>query len=395
MEMASIGALPGGGVNRPAYADIDARARRELMQWAEAIGLDASLDPIGNLFLRMRGRDDSLPPVVTGSHLDTQPEGGKFDGAYGVIAGMEALTAIHESGWTPNRPLELAVWANEEGSRFAPTTMGSSVFAGAMTLEQATASEDEDGTALGEVLARFLSLHGEVPERPLGTEIHAYVEAHIEQGPLLERASRSVGVVTGIQGLRWFEVEVRGEEAHAGTTPRLARRDAQAAAIRAAAALAKHFEDDTDTARFTIGRWHVEPGSPNTVPGRVVFTIDFRHPDPDLLQALGDAVAPICRREASPCECAVRELSRSEPIHFPNTMQQLIGDAARAWHIEPMALMSGATHDAKPLHLHTRTGMIFVPCAGGISHNQAESATAEDLADGAQVLCESLTRLAR
>ncbi|MCH4564330.1 M20 family metallo-hydrolase [Halomonas sp. EGI 63088] len=394
MALASHGALARGGVNRQAFTAVDADARLQLMAWAAESGLEPSIDAIGNLFLRLAGTDSTLPPVLTGSHLDTQPAGGKFDGTFGVLAGLEALTAIQARQLSLPRSLELVVWANEEGSRFPPTTMGSSVFAGGMKLDQALAARDDQGMALGDVIELFLARHGELPRRDFGTPVHAYLEAHIEQGPVLERAECSLGIVSGIQGLRWFEIEVQGQEAHAGTTPRAARRDAQAAAMRIAMALTRYFEDEDDIARFTIGRWQVQPGSPNTVAGRVVFTIDFRHPDAGALERMGDAIAPLCEQLAAPCDVLVQELSHSAPIHFPSAIRRLLTLAARDAGMATLELMSGATHDAKWLHTMAPTGMLFVPCEGGVSHNQAESAAPEDLRAGTQVLCNALIRLA-
>lgn len=394
LELARHGALPAGGVDRPAFSAIDAQARRQLVDWGRAIGLVPSMDAIGNLFLRRPGRRPELPAVATGSHLDTQPTGGKFDGAYGVLAGLEALASLHEAGLQTERDLLLVVWANEEGSHFAPTTMGSAVFSGQLPLAEALAAQAPDGGRLEDALPAFLAAHPEVPRQDTAPPLHAFLEAHIEQGPVLEAAGLPLGIVTGIQGLRWLEVDVRGQEAHAGTTPGSVRRDALRQAVQMARALFAHFDALGDSVRFTLGRWRVEPGSPNTVPGRVRFTIDLRHPREAALADGEEAIRQLCETHAGPCTVAVERLSGSAPIVFPEGIRDLLDQCADLWAFPRMALVSGATHDAKLLHGVTTTGMLFVPCEKGISHNQLENATPEHLAAGTQVLTEALLRLA-
>ncbi|WP_263142556.1 hydantoinase/carbamoylase family amidase [Pseudomonas sp. RIT-PI-AD] len=394
LELARHGALPAGGVDRPAFSAIDAQARRQLIEWGQAIGLQPSMDDIGNLFLRRPGRRPELPAVATGSHLDTQPTGGKFDGAYGVLAGLEVLACLHEAGLQSERDLLLVVWANEEGSNFAPTTMGSAVFSGHLALAEALAALDPQGERLGDSLPAFLAAHGDVARQDEAVALHAFIEAHIEQGPVLEAAGLPLGIVSGIQGLRWLEVDVRGQEAHAGTTPGSARRDALKQAVHMARALFAHFDALGDGVRFTLGRWRVEPGSPNTVPGRVRFTIDLRHPQGQVLAESEQAIRRLCAEHAGPCPVEVTTLSQSEPIEFPDAIRAMLDQCAALWQYPRMSLVSGATHDAKLLHGVTATGMLFVPCEKGISHNQLENATPEHLAAGAQVLAEALVRLA-
>lgn len=393
MALAEIGALDQGGVNRPAFSPLDAQARRLLIEWARAVGLQPSLDGIGNLFLRRPGTQPELTPVLTGSHLDTQPTGGKFDGVYGVLAGLEMLETLHDAGYASPRDIVLVVWANEEGSRFAPTTMGSSVFAGSLPMAHALQARDAHGDCLGDVLPAFLSAHGELPA---ATNLlpYAYLEAHIEQGPVLETEQCTLGIVTGIQGLRWFEIEVRGEEAHAGTTPRSARADALHVAVKLAHALFGYFDHAGDDVRFTIGRWRTEPGSPNTVPGHVSFTIDLRHPHAESLETFAKAIDELCRAHACTCQVTLTPLSQSSPIEFATSIQALLHRSAQAWAVPRMELISGATHDAKWLSALTPSGMLFVPCERGISHNQRENAKPQDLAAGAQVLTESIVHLA-
>lgn len=372
----------------------DAQARRQLIAWAGEIGLTAAVDAIGNLFLRRAGQRDDLPPVMTGSHLDTQPTGGKFDGAFGVLAGLEALTALDQANMITARPIELVVWNNEEGCRFPPTTMGSSVFTGHLPLEQALDVCDSRGVRVVDALDAMNRETGVACSRTLGGEIFAYLEAHIEQGPCLEDSGVPLGIVTEIQGLRWFEVEVRGSEAHAGTTPRNRRRDALQAAINMIHELLLRCSDHDDVLRFTVGRFVVSPNVPNTVPGTARFTIDLRHPNADTLQYYGDLIAPVCRERADGCTVTVYEQPASQPTRFDADIQKLLCDCADDCGVRYQRLPSGATHDAKWLSLIAPSGMLFAPCAEGLSHNVNESAHPDDLARVTCVLTEAISRLA-
>ena len=394
MDMAQIGATPKGGVNRPALSPEDAEARRLLVGWAKARGFTTYVDEIGNLFIRRPGRRADVPPVLTGSHMDSQPTGGRFDGIYGVLAGFEVLEALENAGIATERPIEAVAWTNEEGSRFQPGTMGSAVFAGAKKAADLLGIADKAGTKLGDALARTLAATPDVQPRPTAFSVAAYIEAHIEQGPLLERAGTTIGVVSAIQGVRWFSAEVIGDEAHAGTMPRAGRRDALLAALRVVQRLSQEFADAADTIRFTVGRFEVFPGSPNTVPGRVFFTVDLRHPDRDTLQRLGDRIAPLAAEAAGPCTVQVTETIHSRPVQFDPAVTGRIAAAAGRLGLRHMPIVSGAGHDAVYLAKLCPTGMIFVPCAKGISHNEAESATPADLAAGTRVLAEVLVELA-
>lgn len=395
MELAGIGGLPGGGVDRQALTPDEARARRMVIDWGREIGLVPAMDPIGNLFLRYSGQDQDAAPVVTGSHLDTQPTGGRFDGVLGVLAGLEAMTALHATGWQPARPLDLVIWTNEEGCRFAPTTMGSSVFAGALPIEEALAARDDQGVSVAEALDSVSGLLEPIPARTHGFPMHAFLEVHIEQGPVLEDRDCPVGVVTGVQGLRWFRVDVRGQTGHAGTTPEQNRRDAFVAAQHIVGALREHVfaSTDADDVRFTVGRFQVSPGVPNTIPGHVHFTIDLRHPDADRLEKLGDAIETLCAGHAGSCEVTIESAPTSPPVQFDESVVALLDSSAKAAGIEPVHLMSGATHDAKWLSTLAPTGMLFVPCDRGISHNEAESVKPEHIAIGTRVLCRALRDL--
>ena len=394
MRMARHGATAANGVNRQALSAAEIAARRELIEWGAAIGLTAHTDAAGNFFLRAQGRDAAAAPVLSGSHLDSQPTGGKFDGVYGVLAAFEAVQAIHESGLKPKRSIEVVAWMNEEGSRFAPGMMGSAAYAGAMVLADMLPVRDAAGLSVEQGLADMARAFPDVPQRALGRPVAAYVEAHIEQGPVLEQQGLSVGVVTGIQGKRTFRVSVTGEDAHAGTAALRDRRDALLAATAMIQALSAAMHDEQDIVKFTVGRLEVKPNAPSVVAGHALFSIDLRHPAKARLRELGDHVAGVCRAHAGPCAVTVEELVTAWPLEFPAAMQAEVRNAANRLGLRSMDLPSAAGHDARYLHGICPSAMIFVPCKDGISHNEAESATPDDLFDGARVLAETLMALA-
>ena len=274
MELARFGALANGGVNRQALSEEEIAARAEIVRWARAIGLTPFTDVGGNLFLRLEGRQPDLPPVLIGSHIDSQPSGGKFDGVFGVLAALEVLEAIVASGQRPLRAIEAVAWMNEEGSRFAPGMMGSALYTGARSLTQVLPITDKDGISVADALTALLARDIDIPLRPLARPAACLLEAHIEQGPILELESKTIGIVTGIQGKRTFRVTVSGEENHAGTAPRSVRRDALVATVSILDALHAAMWDDGDITRFTVGRLNVTPNAPSVVPAKVEFSID-------------------------------------------------------------------------------------------------------------------------
>ena len=390
LALARIGATAGGGVRRLALGELDHQARRHMAAWAGERGYAVSLDPIGNLFIRREGALRGAAPVLTGSHLDTQPSGGRFDGAFGVLAGCEVLQALDDAGVHTRRPIEVVSWANEEGCRFPPGGMGSACFAQPELLAQWLACTDTAGLSVAEELRRL----PELPRRPLGADVHAYVEAHIEQGPLLEREQASIGIVSGIQGCRDFSLAVRGAEGHAGTTPLAGRRDALRCAVGLLDALYRLAEASDEATRLTVGELQVLPNSSSVIPGEVRLAIDFRHPSNEALREIGDRVLALCRAHAGVCEVDVRETRWREPIAFPSALQALVQAAADRQGLRSLVLPSGANHDAGYLHRVCPAGMLFVPCAGGLSHNERESAEPQDLHRGTQVLAEVLLALA-
>ena len=396
MEMAALGATPAGGVRRLALDGNDNEARRRLVEWAKGLGFSCGLDPIGNLFIRREGSERDAAPILAGSHTDTQPSGGKFDGIYGVLAACEALEAMERAGVKTKRPVEAVVWTCEEGgARFPMGTMGSSAFVGLKPLADILKQTDDAGVSVGEALKATRAALPGVAERPLGFPVAGFIEAHIEQGPELEIKGDTIGIVTGIQGARRFLVEVKGEDAHAGTTSRARRKDALSSAVAIVSALEKLFHDDpTDTVRFTVGRFRVRPDAPAVVPGHAMFTIDFRHPEQAVLTKLGDQVAGICQANAKKCTVTVTETSRSAPVPFTSNVPDLIERAAGALDYRRMRILSGAGHDAMHLAKVCPAGMIFVPCENGVSHAEIENATPGDLAAGTRVLAAALVELA-
>jgi N-carbamoyl-L-amino-acid hydrolase len=394
MQLARHGATPRGGVNRQALSAEEIAAWRDIIGWANTLGLMAFTDSAGNLFLRLEGSDPGAAPVLTGSHLDSQPTGGKFDGVYGVLAGLEAVQAIIEARLKLKRPVEVVAWMNEEGSRFAPGMMGSAAFVGAAAMTQFLPVRDAAGISVADALQDLQQAFPSLPRLSLQRPVAAYVEAHIEQGPILEREGFPVGVVSGIQGKLTYRVTIEGLEAHCGTTPRSERKDALLAAARVIQALDLAMTDAEDQVKFTVGRLEVRPNAPSVIAGSAVFSIDLRHPDSAELMARGARIADICENAAAPCRAYIESLTSAASLQFPRSMRDLICAKAAVLGIPTMEIYSAAGHDARFLHRVCPTGMIFVPCKDGISHNEAEFAKSGDLAAGARVLSEVVTELA-
>jgi N-carbamoyl-L-amino-acid hydrolase len=395
MELARIGATAKGGVCRLAASDLDAEARRLFIRWCEAAGCAVTVDRIGNIFARRPGRNPDLPPVMAGSHLDTQPTGGRFDGAYGVMAGLEVVRSLNDLGYETEAPVEIVAWTNEEGSRFSPAMVGSGAFSGVFELEQALATRDNNtpDLTLGGELAR-IGFAGPAPVG--GRPVAAYFEAHIEQGPILEAAGLPVGIVTGAQGQRWYEITVTGQEAHAGPTPMPRRRDALVGAARMIDAVNRIGHAHAPDACATVGFVQVSPNSRNTIPGRVFLTVDFRHPDDAVLTAMDRELREACAAAAASqnLEAAVEEFWYFPPTPFDAAMVGAVREAAKAQGYPHQDIISGAGHDAVYMARVAPTAMIFVPCVGGISHNEIEDAKPDDLTAGCNVLLNALLEAA-
>jgi N-carbamoyl-L-amino-acid hydrolase len=396
MDLAAIGATPRGGVCRLALTDLDRQGRERVIRWAEGLGCTVRIDAIGNLFARREGQDPTLPAVATGSHIDTQPTGGRFDGNYGVLAGLEVLAALDDAGIRTVAPLEVCVWTNEEGSRFVPVMMGSGVYAGAFPLQHALAAQDRDGISVAEAL-QAIGLAGTAPAAVAdgAPRFGAYFEAHIEQGPVLENAGVVIGAVTGALGQRWFDVTVTGQEAHAGPTPMALRRDALLPAATLMQQVNAIAIAEQPHGRGTVGQVLVHPNSRNVIPGQVRFTVDFRHADAaglDRMQAALMAALDAARRPGITVE--VQQVVDFAPQPFDPALVQRIRDGARGQGLSVMDVVSGAGHDAVYVARTSPTAMIFVPCKDGISHNEIEDADPDHLAAGAQVLLDAMLHAA-
>ncbi len=388
MEMAKIGATEKGGVCRLALTDLDKQARDLFVRWCEDAGCSVGVDKMGNIFARRPGKDESLPPVMTGSHIDSQPTGGKFDGIYGVLAGLEVIRTLNDLDYETNAPIEVSAWTNEEGSRFAPAMVASGVFGGEFELDYALACKDRDGKTIAEELER-IGYAGDLECG--GRDVGAFFETHIEQGPILEADGKTIGVVQGVQGIRWYEVEITGMESHAGTTPMDRRKDALVAASMMVAE-ANRLGETTSDARTTIGMMEVSPNSRNVIPGHVFFTLDLRHPDADTLATMGTSFKSVCERIASDraCELKFEEIWYSAPVKFDATCISAVQSAADALELDNRPITSGAGHDAVYVSRVAPAAMIFIPCKDGISHNEIEDATQEHLTAGCDVLLNAM-----
>lgn len=391
MAMARIGAIPGDGSCRLALSDADEAGRTLFRSWCAARGYPVTHDRIGNLFVRRAGQDDTAAPVVMGSHLDTQPTGGRFDGILGVLAGLEILETLDDAGLSTRRPVEVAVWTNEEGARFRPAMMGSGVHCGLSDLAATLAIADRHGITAGAELARHGYRDGAEPGRH---PIAVYVELHIEQGPILEAAGKTIGIVTGGQAIRWYQVTLTGAETHAGPVPMALRRDPVPVLARVLDLVAAVGATDTD-ARATVGVIGAEPGSINVVPGRITLTVDLRHPDDAQLDRMHatfmDGIAGL---SGAKVRVQAENTWHSPMVRFDPDLVARVRASAATRGYPAAGIISGAGHDAFHLSRIVPTTMVFVPCRDGISHNPAEYAAPDHVAAGANVLLDVVRGLA-
>ena len=394
MTLAAIGATQKGGVARLALTDLDRAGRDWVVDCARNAGMSVHIDQIGNIFMRRAGRDASLPPVLTGSHIDTQPTGGKFDGNYGVLAGLEVVRTLNDHAVATAAPLEVVVWTNEEGSRFVPVMMGSGVFCGAFGLDHAYAARDVSGRSVRDELARIGYLG---PEAPGGRSLGSYFEAHIEQGPVLEDAATIIGVVEGALGSRWYDCAVTGTEAHAGSTPMTSRRDALTVATRVMQEVVALGQRHAPHGRGTVGYVGVFPNSRNVIPGQVRFSIDFRNASTALLELMDAQMRAFIERVRGESGLAIdlEEVAHYAPCPFDPAAVALVERTAERLGYSHMRITSGAGHDAIHLARVAPAAMIFVPCKGGISHNEIEDADPSHLTAGANVLLHCMLDKAR
>jgi len=371
MEMARIGATPKGGVSRLALSEEDRIGRDLFVRWAQEAGCSIRVDAMGNIFARRAGLNDALAPVITGSHGDSQPTGGKFDGIYGVLAGLEVVRTLNDHSIQTERPIEVVNWTNEEGSRFAPAMIASGVYAGVFDLEYGLSRTDAKGVTIGQALEQI----GYAGTEPMGgREIHAAFELHIEQGPILEAQDITIGVVTGAQGQRWYEVELIGRSAHAGTTPMDHRLDAILGFSRVVEAVNALGLAQGAEGRATVGMVNAYPNSRNVVPGRVFFSVEFRHPDEAVLAVLDGQLREQVAQIAAGIglKQKVEQIFQYAPIAFDADCTRQVSLAASELGYSQRPIISGAGHDACYLNRVAPTSMIFVPCVDGLSHNEAE-----------------------
>ena len=389
MELAQIGATKKGGVCRLTLTDLDRQGRDLVLRWAKEAGMSVVIDKIGNGFMRRPGRNNALPPIMTGSHIDTQPTGGKFDGNYGVLAGLEVVRTLNDHGIETEAPIEVAFWTNEEGSRFVPVMMGSGVFAKAFTLEHAYAAKDTEGKSVKEELARIGYIG---PQEPGDHPIGAYFETHIEQGPVLEDNDITIGVVQGVLGIRWFDCTVTGMEAHAGPTPMALRKDAMQVATHLMQEVVASALRHKPHGRGTVGMVQVFPNSRNVIPGRVKFSMDLRNSTDALVDQQVDEVKAFAAQlsKTSGLGIEIEMVSSYSAIGFHEDCVDAVARASAKLGYSNMPVVSGAGHDAVYMARLTSSGMIFIPCKDGISHNEIEDAKPEHITAGCNVLLHAM-----
>jgi len=389
MDTAQIGGTPKGGICRLTLTDLDRQVRDWFKARCEALGCTVTVDDMGAMFARRKGQRDDIPPIAMGSHLDTQPTGGKFDGVLGVLGALEALRTLVQAGYETYAPIEVINWTNEEGSRFAPAMVASGVFAGAFTRDWAHAREDRAGTTFGAALDQ-IGYHGDqhCGDHPLS----AFFELHIEQGPILEAEGREIGIVTGVQGMRWYEVTVTGEAAHTGATPMRLRKNALLGAARIVERINAIAEARKPDALGAVGLMEVRPNSRNVVPGEVFFCVDLRHPDNAVLDQLEVEYEASLREICDPLKLSASSTRfwYQPPVRLDADCVASVRRAAALSGLSGREIVSGAGHDAAYVSRVAPTAMIFVPCRDGVSHNEAEYTSKEQCAAGAQVLLQAV-----
>lgn len=390
MEMAKIGATEKGGCCRLALTDIDKQGRDLFISWCVEEGCSIHIDKMGNIFARREGSDPSAAAIGTGSHLDTQPTGGKFDGIYGCLAGLEVIRSLNEQKITTSRPIEVSVWTNEEGSRFAPAMVSSGVYSGKFDLEYAHKQTDSEGITIAEALNAI----GYMGDQEVGNRnLHKFFELHIEQGPVLEQEEKQVGIVTGVLGMRWYDVTLEGTSAHAGPTPMSYRKDALYAATQVFSELYQIAEaGEADSARCTVGELNIIKGSRNVIPGEVAFTLDLRHAELAGLADLEVKAQQVIAKVAASTGVTIKlnNIWDSPPLAFNADCVAAVAKAVENSGLTYQRLVSGAGHDAVNISTVVPTSMIFIPSIGGISHNEAEYSSPEQVGDGCQILFDVL-----
>ena len=378
MLFAEIGATDKGGCNRQALTDLDKQARDLWVSWAEDAGCSIRIDTMGNIFARREGLKDDLPVVMTGSHIDTQPTGGKFDGVYGVLASLEVIRSLNDQGVQTNHPIEAVVWTNEEGARFSPAMIGSGVWSGAFSLDYGHARMDKDGKTIQEELRR-IDYEGDTPCKP--DPIKGFIELHIEQGPILENEALQIGILTGVQGMNWYDLTIKGQPVHAGPTPMENRFDPFMGLHKIINKMYEMTAEYEPWSRITFGDITAIPGARNTVPEKLILAVDLRHPDKDILAEMDKRFRQIAHQEceAAGLSCQVGVEWQSPAVVFDSGCIEAVRKATQDLGYLSKEMVSGAGHDAVYVSRVAPTSMIFVPCEKGISHNEAEYSKPGDI----------------
>ncbi|TPK47815.1 Zn-dependent hydrolase [Mesorhizobium sp. B2-5-4] len=393
MEMAKIGPGIAGGSNRQTVTDEDGEGRHLFKRWCDAAGLEMGVDEMGTMFARREGTDPSLPPVYVGSHLDTQPTGGKYDGVLGVLGGLEIVRSLNDLDIKTKHPIVVTNWTNEEGARFAPAMMASGVFAGVLDQADVYEHTDKNGKKFGEELER---IGWKGAEKVGDRKIHAFFELHIEQGPILEDEDIDIGIVTHGQGLKWLQVTLTGKEAHTGSTPMPKRRNAGLGMARVIELVHEIAMDYQPDAVGAVGHMEVYPNSRNIIAGRTVFTIDIRSPEKEMLDAMDgrirEGIDTIC--DALDIRYEIEQVGHFDPVTFDKGCVKAIRDAAERLGYTHRNIVSGAGHDACWINRVAPTAMVMCPCVDGLSHNEAEEITKEWAAAGADVLFHAVVETA-
>ena len=392
-EMALIGATEKGGVNRQTLTDLDKESRDLFVKWCNEENLLVTIDQIGNIFARREGKNNTLPPIMSGSHLDTQPTGGKYDGALGVLTALEVVRTLNENNYITESPIEIAMWTNEEGCRFPPSMTGSAVFSGQYGLNEALSIKDPSGLELGNELKR-IKYDGPSPCSP--RSIAAFIETHIEQGPILEMENKNIGIVTGAQAQKWYEINILGMEAHAGPTPMAIRKDALVAASEIVLLVNSIGNNFQPGGCATCGVLEIGSPSRNVIPGKCFLTIDFRHPDDKILNAMDNKLRKAIKliEKNNKVEIKIQQILELKSNLFNKSIKNTIKDVSKKLNYSIKEIISGAGHDAVNINTIAPTAMIFIPCIDGISHNEIENVYKEDVTKGAQVLLHSMIELA-
>ncbi len=392
MLFAEIGATDKGGCNRQALTDLDKQARDLWVSWAEDAGCSIRIDTMGNIFARREGLKDDLPVVMTGSHIDTQPTGGKFDGVYGVLASLEVIRSLNDQGVQTNHPIEAVIWTNEEGARFSPAMIGSGVWSGAFSLDYGHARMDKDGKTIQEELRR-IDYEGDTPCKP--HPIKGFIELHIEQGPILENEALQIGILTGVQGMNWYDLTIKGQPVHAGPTPMENRFDPFMGLHKIINKMYEMTAEYEPWSRITFGDITAIPGARNTVPEKLILAVDLRHPDKDILAEMDKRFRQIAHQEceAAGLSCQVGVEWQSPAVVFDSGCIEAVRKATQDLGYLSKEMVSGAGHDAVYVSRVAPTSMIFVPCEKGISHNEAEYSKPGDIEAGCNVLMNAIVEL--